>query len=196
MAARPGDLTINSTLAATIATTLNLGSNVTQLTSASGTGGNGDITVASGISWSTNATLTLSAYRNIVVDANITSSGGGGVVLRADNAGTGTGVTSVNGLVSTSGTVSVYYNPTAATRRSTPPNTPRRHRGFTAANIASGATLKTYMLVNNVYDLQNMKNNLAGTYALGRDIDAGITSTWNSGAGFEPIGGQIASAET
>ena len=33
-----------------------------------------------------------------------------------------------------------------------------------------------------------MKNNQAGTYALGRDIDAGITSTWNSGAGFQPIG--------
>ena len=45
------------------------------------------------------------------------------------------------------------------------------------------------MLVNTVFDLQNMKNNLAGTYALGRDIDAGITSGWNSGAGFVPIGG-------
>ena len=44
------------------------------------------------------------------------------------------------------------------------------------------------MLVNTVYDLQNMNNNKAGTYALSRDIDAGITSTWNSGAGFVPIG--------
>ena len=44
------------------------------------------------------------------------------------------------------------------------------------------------MLVNTVYDLQNMNNNKAGTYALGRDIDAGITSAWNSGAGFQPIG--------
>ena len=33
-----------------------------------------------------------------------------------------------------------------------------------------------------------MNNNKAGTYALGRDIDAGITSTWNSGARFQPIG--------
>ena len=55
-------------------------------------------------------------------------------------------------------------------------------------NVAGGATLKTTMLVNNVYDLQNMNNNKAGTYALGRDIDASITSTWNSGAGFVPIG--------
>src|SRR6185436_13876467 len=57
-----------------------------------------------------------------------------------------------------------------------------------ASNVAGGATLKTNMLVNTVYDLQNMNNNKAGTYALGRDIDAGITSTWNSGAGFQPIG--------
>ena len=87
----PVDLTIDVTLAGTIATALNGGSNVTQQTTATGTGGNGDITVASGISWSSDATLTLSAYRNIAVNANITSTGSGGVVLRADNAGTGSG---------------------------------------------------------------------------------------------------------
>ena len=184
----PVDLTINSSLAATIATTLNLGSNVTQLTSASGTGGNGDITVASGISWSTNATLTLSAYRNIVVDANIISSGGGGIVLRADNAGTGTGMISGGGLVSTAGTVSVYYNPTGSNSTINATKYTAPTQVFYSGNIVGGATLKTYMLVNTVYDLQNMNNNKAGTYALGRDIDAGITSGWNSGAGFQPIG--------
>jgi filamentous hemagglutinin family protein len=185
----PVDLTINSTLAATIATALNGGSNVTQLTSASGTGGSGDITVASGINWSTDATLTLSAYRHIAINANITSSGGGGVVLRADNAGTGTGtVTFGGGQVSTAGAVSISYNPTGsnstvnATKYTAPTQT-----NF-SGNVTGGATLKTNMLVNNVYDLQNMNNNKAGTYALGRDIDAGITSTWNSGAGFQPIG--------
>src|SRR5204863_8358905 len=43
--------------------------------------------------------------------------------------------------------------------------------------------------------LQNMKNNLAGTYALGRDIDAGATSSWNGGAGFAPIGNAPASTQ-
>ena len=185
----PVDLTIDATLAGTIATALNEGSNVTQLTSATGSGGNGDITVASGISWSTSATLTLSAYRNIAVNANITSSGGGGVVLRADNAGTGTGtVTFGGGQISTAGTVSIFYNPTGsnstvnATKYTAPTQTSY------SGNVAGGATLKTYMLVNTVYDLQNMNNNKAGTYALGRDIDAGITSGWNSGAGFLQIG--------
>ncbi|MEH2625991.1 filamentous hemagglutinin family protein [Bradyrhizobium sp. AZCC 1719] len=186
----PVDLTIDATLAGTIATALNGGSNVTQETNASGSGGNGDITVASGINWSTNATLTLSAYRNIAVNANIASTGGGGVVLRADNAGTGTGtVTFGGGQVSTAGAVSIFYNPTGssstvnATKYTAPTQT-----NF-SSNVTGGATLNTYMLVNTVFDLQNMNNNKAGTYALGRDIDAGITSTWNSGAGFEPIGG-------
>ena len=108
---------------------------------------------------------------------------------RADNAGTGTGtVTFGGGQISTAGTVSIFYNPTGsnstvnATKYTAPTQT-----NF-SGNVTGGATLKTNMLVNNVFDLQNMKNNLAGTYALGRDIDAGVTSGWNSGAGFEPIG--------
>lgn len=184
----PVDLTVDATLAGTIATALNGGSNVTQETNAAGSGGSGDITVASAINWSTSATLTLSAYRHIAVNANIASTGGGGVVLRADNAGTGTGtVTFGGGQVSTAGTVSIFYNPTGssstvnATKYTAPTQT-----SF-VGNVTGGATLKTYMLVNNVYDLQNVNNNRAGTYALGRDIDAGITSTWNSGAGFQPI---------
>ena len=185
----PVDLTIDATLAGTIATALDAGSDVTQQTTATGSGGNGDITVASGISWSTNATLTLSAYRNIAVNANIASTGGGGVVLRADNAGTGTGtVTFGGGQVSTAGTVSIYYNPIG---NSSTVNTTKYTAGTQTSfggNVTGGATLKTHMLVNNVFDLQNMKNNLTGTYALGRDIDAGITSGWNSGAGFESIG--------
>ena len=189
----PVDLTIDATLAGTIATALNGGSNVTQQTSATGSGGNGDITVASGISWLTNATLTLSAYRNIAVNANITSAGGGGVVLRADNAGTGTGtVTFGGGQVSTAGAVSIFYNPTGssstvnATKYTAPTLT-----NF-SGNVTGGATLNTYMLVNTVYDLQNIKNNLAGVYALGRDIDASATASWNGGAGFTPVGGSNA----
>ena len=189
----PVDLTIDGTLAGTIAAALNGGSDVTQLTNASGSGGNGDITVASGISWSTGATLTLSAYRNVAVNADIASSGGGGVVLRADNAGNRAGtVTFGGGQVSTAGAVSLFYNPTGssstinATKYTAPMQT-----NF-GSYVTGGGTLNTYMLVNTVHDLQNMKNNLAGAYALGRDIDASVTSGWNSGAGFEPVGGSTA----
>ncbi|WFU19654.1 MBG domain-containing protein [Bradyrhizobium sp. CB3481] len=185
----PVDLTIDATLAGTIATALDGGSNVTQETNAAGSGGSGDITVASGINWSTSATLTLSAYRNIAVNANIASTGGGGVVLRADNAGTGAGtVTFGGGQVSTAGAVSIYYNPTGSSSTvNTTKYTAPTQTNF-SGNVTGGATLKTYMLINNVFDLQNMKNSLTGTYALGRDIDASITSGWNSGSGFDSIG--------
>ncbi|UPK01712.1 MBG domain-containing protein [Bradyrhizobium sp. 170] len=186
----PVDLTINATLAGTIATALNGGSNVTQQTTATGTGGNGDITVASGISWSSDATLTLSAYRHIAVNANIASTGGGGVVLRADNAGTGTGtVTFGGGQVSTAGTVSIFYNPTGDNSTVNPAKYSAGTQTNFSGNVTGGATLDTYMLVNNVCDLQNMQNYLSGTYALGRDIDAAATSGWNGGAGFLPVGG-------
>ncbi|WP_161853835.1 MBG domain-containing protein [Bradyrhizobium sp. CCBAU 051011] len=186
----PVDLTINSTLAGTIATALNGGSNVTQETNAAGSGGSGDITVASGISWSTSATLTLSAYRNIAVNANITSSGGGGLVLRADNAGTGTGtVTFGGGQVSTAGTVSIYYNPTGSSSTiNTTKYTAPTQTNF-SGNVTGGATLNASMLVNTIFDLQNIQNNLAGVYALGRDVDASAAASWNGGAGFTPVGG-------
>jgi hypothetical protein len=188
----PVDLTIDATLAGTIATALNGGNNVTQQTTATGTGGNGDITVASGISWSTSATLTLSAYRNIAVNANIASTGGGGVVLSADNSGTGTGtVTFGGGQVSTAGTVSIYYNPTGSNSTVNATKYTAGTQTSFAGNVTGGATLKTHMLVNTVYDLQNMKNYLSGTYALGRDIDASATASWNGGAGFAPVGNGV-----
>ncbi|MDD4251312.1 MAG: GLUG motif-containing protein [Candidatus ainarchaeum sp.] len=36
--------------------------------------------------------------------------------------------------------------------------------------------------------LQEINQNLNGTYILGNDIDCSQTNTWNSGAGFQPIG--------
>ena len=54
--------------------------------------------------------------------------------------------------------------------------------------MSGGATLAAYMLVNNIYDLQNIQNNLSGTYALGASIDASASASWNGSAGFVPIG--------
>ena len=48
-----------------------------------------------------------------------------------------------------------------------------------------------YTIINDVNSLQSMTNNLSGHYALGSDIDASATSTWNSGAGFVPVGTAI-----
>ncbi len=43
-------------------------------------------------------------------------------------------------------------------------------------------------IIGDVDDLQAMNDDLSAYYELGNDIDASATSTWNSGAGFVPIG--------
>lgn len=54
---------------------------------------------------------------------------------------------------------------------------------FTSSGQVQAATL-----ISNCTELQNMKNNLADAYELASNIDCSASSTWNSGAGFIPIG--------
>jgi hypothetical protein len=49
-------------------------------------------------------------------------------------------------------------------------------------------TLVSPYLISDVSQLQAMRNNLTAHYALANDIDASITSGWNGGAGFMPVG--------
>jgi len=51
----------------------------------------------------------------------------------------------------------------------------------------SGTLLDPYIILT-VNDLQDMEDDLDAYYELGANIDAAITSTWNVGAGFNPIG--------
>ena len=97
----PTDLIIDSAAATAIQNILNTGpggTNVSLETSATGTptgpagttgntnaAGQGDIIDNAPIAWSTGATLTLSAYHSIAVNAPITISGAGGLVLATDN---------------------------------------------------------------------------------------------------------------
>lgn len=141
--------------------------------------GNGDITVNDGVTWSTGNGLTLSARRNVGVNANITNTDSAPVTLRADNSGTNVGtVTFANGArVSTGGTVSIFYNPLSFT-------TPTDYTPF----VTGGASLTAFMLVNDLDHLQAINTNLSGDYALGRNIDASATAGMNGGAGFVPLG--------
>lgn len=107
----PQDLTIDSTAATTIAQSLNSGTNVTEQTTsgaASGVGqqtsGIGDIDVNSAISWSNAAaTLTLTAFHGINVNAPV--SGSGQVVMSATsgNLTLGSAVSGQAGVTLTSG---------------------------------------------------------------------------------------------
>ena len=174
--------------------------NVIVQTGGGGTGGgSGNITVANTISWSAATSLTLSAYGNIILNANITNTSGSAISvnLRADNAArtqaTGTifGTVSGSGVVTTaaSGSINIYYNPSDYTSPTS----------FTAN--ASGGTLTAYMLVNvlgNASDATTQRSLSAlglnansalwnKNYALGTDINASATSTWYTNAGMRPI---------
>ena len=166
-----------------------LTNNVVVMTGSSGSDP-GDLTVAAPLSWSSAYSLSLSAYRNVDINANITNTGGAAVNLRADNTGTGVGtVTFGAGIqISTAGAVSIFYNPSVNPAGSGVNNTSYVNpvEDF-SGNVTGGGSLTAYMLVNTVYDLQNIKNNLSGNYALGKDIDASGTATWNGGAGFVPL---------
>ncbi|WP_027030776.1 MBG domain-containing protein [Mesorhizobium loti] len=148
------------------------------VTVTTGTAGSqtGDITVANAVTWSSGNSLTLSANRNIAVNASLTSSGGGAINLRADSSGTGTGTVSFASSAikaSTSGVVSIYYNPTV-----NPAGSVANATSYTnpienySGNIAGGGTLNAAMLVNTLNDLRNIKNNSGANFALGRSIDA------------------------
>src|SRR6266568_3378100 len=78
----------------------------------------GNITVSNSFTWSTNSTLTLSAYQNIFINYGVTISntGSGNLVLRADNSGKGSGYVSTfaSGAVdysASTGHVSFYTDP-------------------------------------------------------------------------------------
>jgi hypothetical protein len=152
-----------------------------------------DVSVDAPISWNSGGSLILSAFRDINVNASITNTGGAAVVLQADNTGTGLGTVSFGDLsaartaavsssvpgagnsgigfaqggtcVSTSGPVSIFYNPS--------PSEGSKYQNATDYSKFVTAPLTAYMLVNAFSDLQAVSTNLSGAYALGTDITAG-----------------------
>lgn len=172
------------------------GTGITVQTATTGTDA-GDITVSAPVAWSSGYSLTLSAYHDINVYADIANSGGATVKLRADNSGSGSGTVSFTdgsstGHVFTDGAVNIYYNGAATTWDPASGTVTGPYNDY--VKKADGATannsLRSYLLVNNLTDLQNIGSN--GVYALGRDLDASATRTWSGsgftpGAGFNPI---------
>ena len=142
---------------ATLGSNLNR-NNVTINTVNQGTlGGNGDIHVNDAVSWSGNTKLSLNAQRNVNINADITATGKSA------------------GLSMTPGTGGSYA----------------LRWGSAITLSGDNATLdiagQGYTLIRDVAALQAMKDNLGGHYALGTDVDASATSSWNNGAGFSPV---------
>ncbi len=145
--------------------------------------GNGDIFVNDAVTWSSGNELMLSAFRDININSSLVGTGGGNIVLRADNTGTGHGTVNFSNkaIIDLTGegglkTVDIYYNPVSY---SSPTD-------FTG-NVTAG-TLTAWMLVNDAANLQAISSNLAGNYALGKSIDLSDTHTFDNGAGFTPLG--------
>jgi len=152
--------------------------------------GNGDIFVNAPIVWNAATTLTFNAFRHFIVafvggpSGAIQNTGAGNLVVHADSTGTGTGTITLNAgtdpqrinWTGSTGTVTLYYNPTIFGTQN----------NFTIGNghigVATPSQLTQYMLVNNATNLQNMGVNLAGNYALHKNIDASLIPN------FTPIG--------
>lgn len=143
-------------------------------------GWNSDIALQSALSWSAPTTLALYARRDILLNAGLSGGAGASVLLRADANGAGVGTIKLGALgkinLGGGGRADLYYNPLSYAAPT----------DFSAAVVGPATA---WMLVNNVKQLQGISANLAGDYALGRDIDAGATKNWNGGAGFAPLGG-------
>jgi filamentous hemagglutinin family protein len=165
------------------------------VTSSGAGNGSGDIIVAESFSWSNHSVLTLAAYRDIVINhgVTITHTGSGTLNLGAGITylggaswfGNGDGTIRFNGtgkidFSQGSGLVQFGYNSetsTSAHKYTSPTD-------FSAHVHTSPNHFTAYMWVNDVFDLQDINQNLSGTYAIANKIDASITAFTN----FTPIG--------
>jgi filamentous hemagglutinin family protein len=176
IAAGGGGLTGSGIGAATLSSSLNSG-NVALATNNAGGSDAGDIHVNAAVTWNAGTTLTLSAWRNININASITSQHANGKLalqygLGAVNAGN-----------------TATYNVRA-------PVNLRAGDNFSTKLGSDGAT-EPYRVITSLgaagstssTDLQGINGNLNRNYVLGADIDAGDTVNWNAGAGFDPLGG-------
>ncbi|MBB5445112.1 filamentous hemagglutinin family protein [Paraburkholderia sp. WSM4177] len=190
----PG-FTVDRTTARAFMRSLNAGTSVDA--SATGTAGaSGDLTVASNLGWTGPASLSLAAAHDVTIAPGKTlrNTGSGNLSLRADstaidNAGSVANHGTIDWSNST-GTVSALYDMNG----SYSPGTIVANSAWTAAPYSGLVTQVTgYKLVNSLTDLQNISLDLAGNYALGKDIDATPASGGSAviGGVLTPFTGQF-----
>ena len=206
----PTDFTVSSTggdiTGATLSSDLNstnfaiLSSSGTSTVTGGGSGGN--INVNDAVSWTANTTLTLTAANNVNVNGSITASGAtAGLVIQPNaangseaasgtgtlNLGAGASITLSGANAGLSISTSSYTLGSGATV-----NLPNVSATSTTALVIGGTS---YTVINSLgapssttgQDLQGINGNLTGNYALGSNINASATSTWNSKGGSPPV---------
>jgi filamentous hemagglutinin family protein len=179
IAAGSGALSTSGIGASTLSNSL--GSSNVAIATDAGTGGNGDIFVNSAVSWSANK-LTLTAHRNIAINANLNGSGTASLALEYGQGAVAAGNTSTYTL-SNGAQVSLPVGVNFSTKLGTDGAT-TNYTVITSLGLENSVTGT---------DLQGMYGtnttntaNLAGNYVLGADIDASATSGW--AGGFKPVG--------
>jgi filamentous hemagglutinin family protein len=172
------NFTVDSATAGAFMRSLNAGTSVDAI--ATGTNGaSGDLTVGSNLEWQGPASLSLGAFRNVTIAPATTlkNTGSGNLSLRADAAGIdNAGSVANQGMVdwsSSTGFVRSFYDMNG----SYSPGTILANSAWKAGPYSGLLTQVTaYKLVNSLGDLRSVASDLAGNYALGKDIDASATS--------------------
>ena len=134
----------------------------------------GNIFVNADISWSANQ-LTLSAWNNIYINANLKASGSGTLALFY-------GQGAEDGFVFNPAR-NKYIEADYFTAKGKSISLPAGDTFST--RFGGNGGVKTYTVITDINDLQF---GVDGDCALGANIDASATSTWNGGQGFQPIG--------
>ncbi len=159
--------------------TTDTGVTCTGVSCGSGTNNNGDIFVNDNITWTQN-TLTLNAWRNIEINSELFGSETSQLALLYGQ-----------GAVASGNTATYEVN--------APVDLPAGNN-FSTKLGSDGATINYYVITDlgvaadatsgTNQTLQGMARtgNLSGYYALGSNIDATDTSSWNGGLGFAPVG--------
>jgi filamentous hemagglutinin family protein len=134
--------------------------------------GVGDIYLNTPLVWTGTAKLTFSAYHDILINSTITNTGGGALVLRADNTGIGLGtvILTNNINVASPGTVDVYYNPTVfpiPTSFSPYLNGSATHIEYMLVNYSGSVFCSSFPTCRGFNDIAL---NPSGNYALAKDI--------------------------
>ena len=146
-----------------------------QIQSTSGSGGTaGNINVNDVVGWSANK-LTLTAQNNINVNVPMHGTGTASLALEYGQANVASGNASVYN-------VNAAIDLPSGNSFSTKLGSDGAVAAYTVINRLGDATSSTGT------DLQGMRGDLTRHYALGSNIDASATATWNSGAGFTPVG--------
>ena len=149
--------------------------------------------------WASGNSLTLSAHGDINISSGVKIANGtegnpgtGNLYLRADSDGDGSGTVNFGtypypfpghvDYTNSTGTVSIFYNPPGETNKYLNA-IPFGSNGNVLLNPNRPSQLAAYMLVNNPGDLNAVRTNMAGTYALGKTI----VFNPNEDAPFAPI---------